>query len=191
MDRAPFRNTEDALRFLFNPERVVCSRSAVSRLADMKRSEPGQLSGLDGAATAASAQAMLEGRLTQIQLMVLACRYAPEKSRCYCKSDCCSGWTVNPQWQNAISYIAQEARLKVFKGASGVHLRFIAAVLWKEYAKHKGALTDVGTSLGMSLGTCTNHRQRILDWLMHSSTGVERIAYLEAESGLRLGGFIN
>ena len=190
MDRAPFRNTADALRFLFDLDRVVCSRSAVSRLADMKRGEPGLLSGLDGAATAASAQAMLLGRLSKSQLMVLACRYAPAKLRCHCKSDCCSGWTVNPQWQNAISYIAQETRLKVFKGANGVHLRFITAVLWKEYAKHKGALTNVGTSLGMSLGTCTNHRQRVLDWLLQSSTGLERIAYLDAEAGLRLGGFV-
>lgn len=191
MDRAPFRSTADALRFLFNPDRVVCSRSAVSRLADMKRSEPGQLSGLDGAATAASAQAMLGGRLTQVQLAVLACRYAPSKSRCNCKSDRCSGWVVNPQWQTAVSYMAQEAKLKVFKGANGVYLRFITAVLWKEYAKHKGALTDVGTSLGMSLGTCTNHKQRVLDWLLQSSTGVERMAYLDAESALRLGGLVD
>lgn len=191
MERAPFRHTVDALRFLFNSDRVVCSRSAVSRMADMTRGEPGLLSGLDGAATAASAQAMLTGRLTQAQVMVLACRYAPIKLRCECKAGCCSGWAINPQWQNAISYIAQEVKLKAFQGTDKSHLQFVVAVLWKEYAKQKGALTDVGTSLGMSLGTCTNHRRRVLNWLLSPETGLEEVAYREAESGLRLGGFIH
>lgn len=203
---APFRNTADALRFLFNPDRIVCDRPAASRMADKTRGEPGQLSGFDGAATAASAEAMLTGRLTTAQITVLACRYAPSKLRCECKSDCCSGWATNPQWQNAISYIAQEAKLRAFNGVDVVHLRFITAVLRKEYGKDKVAVTDVGTDLGMSAGTCTNHSRRIIGWLLRSEAlqqktkdgkklppiprGIEVTAFIAAEETLRLGGFI-
>lgn len=202
-ERVPFRHAAEALTFLFDPERVVCDRPAASRMGDKRRGDPGPLSGLDGAATAASAQVMLTGRMTTSHLAVLACRYAPAKLRCECKSDCCSGWAANPQWQNAISYVAHEAKLRAFRGVDVAHLRFITAVLRREYGKEKGALTDIGSDLGMALGTCTNHRRRVVDWLLRSERphdqsddepslppGIEVIAYKTAEEVLRSGGFI-
>lgn len=205
---APFRHATQALKFLFNPERTTCDRPPVARLADIRRGEPGALSGLDGAATAASAAAMIKGRLTPSQIAILVGRYAPPKLRCGCKSDCCSGWKTNPEWREAISYVAADAFYQALPGEAA-HLRYVTAVLLREYGKQKIVLTDLGADLGLSLGTCTNHRRKVLNWLLRPhgesevknedgtviqpalAMGKEPIAFAAAEEALRLGGFID
>lgn len=202
MERAPFRNTVDALRFLFNPERATVDRPPMARMIDKHRGEPGPLSGLDGAATAASAAAMLSGRLSPLQLAVLSCRYAPSRLRCHCGSDCCGGWRTNAAWKESIAYVAAEAVYRVMPGREPIDARLVTAVLMREYGKQKTVLTDVGSSLGLSLGTCTNYKRRILDWLLHQPAvpdqrpegakpaGIEVQAFAIAEKALRGGGFI-
>lgn len=190
MEGPPFRHAVEALRFLFNPDRATVDRPPVSRLADKHRGEPGPLSGQDGAATAASAEAMLKGRLSPLQLAVLSCRYAPNRLRCDCRADCCGGWRTNPAWRDAIAYVTADAVYRVIPGREPINPRFIKAVLLREYGKQKIALTDVGTDLGMSAGTCTNYKRRIIDWLLRHPTGIEMEAFRVAEEVLRGGGFI-
>lgn len=207
-ERAPFRHAVEALRFLFNPERATCDRPPAARLADIRRGEPGALSGLDGAATVASAEAMLRGRLSQSQMAILACRYAPARLRCSCRADCCSGWRTNPQWREAISYVALDALYQALSEGESSRLRFVTAVLLREYGQKKISLTDLGADLGMSTGTCTNYKRRILNWLLRPeaisevrdenggvvqpalSKGQEPIAFALTEEVLRQGGFI-
>lgn len=203
MDRPPFRHAVEALQYLFNPERATVDRPPVARLADKRRGDPGPLSGLDGAATAASAESMLEGNLTPLQLAVLSCRYAPNRLRCECRSDCCSGWRTNPTWREAISFVAGDAVYRVMPKREPIPLRYVTAVLLREYGKRKIALTDVGSDVGMSLGTCTRYRRLISDWLLHQPAlesdaddkpplpaGIEVTAFALAEDALRRGGFI-
>lgn len=190
MERPPFRHAVEALRFLFNPERATVDRPPAARMADKHRGDPGPLSGKDGAATAASAEAMLEGRLSPLQLAVLSCRYAPARLRCECTSDCCSGWRTNPVWRESIAHVAADAVYRVMPGREPIDGRFVTAVLMREYGKRKVVLTDVGAGLGMSLGTCTNYKRRITDWLLGHPTGIEPEAFNVAEEVLRGGGFI-
>lgn len=203
VERPPFRDVAEALLYLFNPERATVDRPPASRLADKRRGEPGQLSGMDGVATAASAAAMLEGRLTPMQLSVLACRYAPSRVRCECRSECCSGKKVNAQWRDSVDYVAHEAVYRASPRGEGLNLRFVRAVLEREYGKSKISLVDLGTDLGMSGGSCTGHRRRILDWLLHQPSleqkgddkekrpkGQEVAALEAAEEILKGGGFI-
>lgn len=209
VEQAPFQHAVDALRFLFNPERTTCDRPPVARLADLRRGEPGAISGLDGAATVASAEAMIRGRLTQSQMAILACRYAPAKLRCGCRADCCSGWRTNPQWREAISYVALDALYQALPDGESARLRFVTAVLLREYGHKKHiVLTDLGADLGMSIGTCSNYKRRVLNWLLRPQTvseerdekgsvvkralqkGQEPVAFALAEEVLRQGGFI-
>lgn len=206
-ERAPFHNAADALRYLFDAERpTTVSRSAIARWADGTLGDPGPLAGLDGAATAGSAKAMLEGRLTQLQLVVLAARYAPSRRRCECKADCCSGWKTNPKWREAIDYLAHEALYRALAGLDAMYVRYVTAVLLKEYGQRKIAVTDVGTDLGLSLGSCANYKRAILSWLLRAEAipeevvgnkktlaqpqGMEVQAFAAAEEALRQGGFI-
>lgn len=202
MERPVFRHATDALQFLFNPDRATCDRPPAARMGDKRRGEPGPLHGLEGAATAARAEAMLESRLTSLQRAVLACRYAPSRLRCECKSDCCSGWRTNPGWREAVSFVADEAVYRVLPGREPIASRYVTAVLLREYGKQKIALTDVGAQLGMSLGICTDRKRRISDWLLHQPAahvdddkptkpiGIEVAAFSLAEDVLRQGGFI-
>lgn len=207
-ERPPFRHAVEALRFLFDPDRAACDRPPAARMIDKRRGDPGPLAGLDGAAEIGVAEDMLRKRLTPLQLAVLACRYAPSKVRCECRSDCCSGLRTNPTWREAISDVSGEAVYRVLPGREPVDQRYVAAVLLREYGSQKIVLTDVGTSLGMSLGTCTNRKRKILDWLLRpraipaekredgtaskteSPQGVEVAAFVLAEEVLRGGGFI-
>lgn len=210
-ERLAWRGVDEALQFLFNPDRAPCDRPPAARLADERRGDPGQLSGLDGAATTGSALAMLEGRLTTLQLVVLAARYAPSKLRCECTSDCCSGWKTNPKWRDAIDYLAHEVLYRGLTGLDVMYVRYVTAVLMREYGKPKPGerkivLTDVGTDLGLSLGSCTNYRRAALNWLLRVvpvpeavengkkvpalPKGIEVEALVAAEETLRLGGFI-
>ncbi|TEA79824.1 hypothetical protein [Allopusillimonas ginsengisoli] len=106
-----------------------------------------------------------------------------------------------------MSYVAFDAIYQATMGEGANH-RFASAVLLREYGKQKIALTDLGADLGMSLGTCTNQRRRLLDWLLRPKgqsdkknkndslarsalpLGKEPIAFAAAEEALRLGGFI-
>lgn len=206
VEQPPFRDVDEALKFLFDPNRVSCDRPPAARMADKRRGEPGPLAGLDGVAESGTAEVMLKGRLTPLQFAILAARYAPNKMRCGCKSDCCSGWRTNPQWRQAIDYLASEALYKALPDCDAMYMRFVAAVLLREYGRQKIALTDVGADLGLAMGTCSKYKRRILDWLLRPMTepdaaknskdgppappGKEVIAKIEAEQALRLGGFI-
>ncbi|MFT0532252.1 hypothetical protein ACMHYJ_05365 [Castellaniella hirudinis] len=177
-------------------------------MADKRRGDPGPLAGLDGAAEIGMAETMLKARLTPLQLMVLACRYAPSKLRCECRADCCSGWRTNPTWRTAIADVAGEAVYHALPAREHVDQRYVAAVLLREYGAQKIALTDVGASLGMPLGTCTNRKRKILGWLLRpkalpevkredgtisqpaQAQGIEVSAFALAEEVLRGGGFI-
>lgn len=200
--QAPFRSVEAALRFLFDPERVVCNRSAISRMADSRYGEPGPLSGLDGAATAAIAEAMLQGNLSPLHLAILACRFAPALEPCNCGSPCCSRRRPSPRWQQAAALVADEAMAEALADCTA-HKRFVAAVLAREYGATAGRvnLNDVGEDLGMSSGTCTNHRHRVLHWLLGDEhahkrrtgppqPGQEVRARQRAEEVLCCGGFV-
>jgi hypothetical protein len=203
IERAPFASVTDALYYLFNPERATVDRPPASRLADKRRGDPGALSGEDGTATAARASAMLESRLTPLQLAILACRYAPSRVRCECRSICCSGKKTNVQWSESIDYVAHEAVYSASPRGEGLNVRFARAVLEREYGKKKVSLIDFGGDLGMASGTCTGHKRRIMEWLLHQPgdralgdqegkrpKGQEVVALDAAEEVLKGGGFI-
>lgn len=207
-ERPPFRHAVEALRFLFNPDRATCDRPPAARMVDKRRGDPGPLAGLDGAAEIGVAEDMLRRRLTPLQLAVLACRYAPSKVRCECRSDCCSGWRTNPTWREAISDVSGEAVYRVLPGREPVDQRFVAAVLLREFGGQKIVLTEVGADLGMSPATCSRRKRKTLDWLLRPRAlpeskgadgcvttpaqpqGIEVEAFALAEGVLRGGGFI-
>ncbi|RTZ39950.1 hypothetical protein EKL30_16970 [Candidimonas sp. SYP-B2681] len=95
---------------------------------------------------------------------------------------------------------------RALTGLDVLYVRYVTEILLREYGQRKVALTDIGTDLGLSLGSCTNYKRTALNWLLRADAvpeevlagkkipalpkGVEVIALAIAEETLRLGGFI-
>lgn len=201
MERAVFPSADFALRFIFDPERERRSRSPMALLMEPPAGEPGPLSGLDGVAETGMAKAMLEGNLTPFQLALLACRYAPPTVKCECRMECCSGKKPNQQWRDAVRYVAGEALMHPLRGCDKANLTYTAAVVAAEYGGKTEPLVRLGRRFGLSAGACTEHKQKVTEWLLGETEasprrhgpprpGREVRAYIAARDALRLGGFV-
>ncbi|BCF88687.1 hypothetical protein [Paraburkholderia largidicola] len=103
-----FRTPQDALIFAFNYSMQRADRSLVDRMASPSPRTGKGLSGNDGAGQAGMIRRELE-QLTDIERAVLVARFAPRSWPCACGRSCCSGYTPNPEYQQAISLLTQAA----------------------------------------------------------------------------------
>jgi hypothetical protein len=103
-----FRTPQDALIYAFSYSMQTRDRSGADRLAAPSPRTGKGLSGNDGAGQAGMIRRELE-QLTDVERAVLIARFAPRAWPCTCGHACCSGYTPNPEYQEAITLLTQKA----------------------------------------------------------------------------------
>jgi hypothetical protein len=119
---ALFDSAHAALVFAFNFSGQHYDTPPLARLAaslnrGLSSSSGKGLTGLDGAAQAGMIRAEI-ALLGPLAESVLAARFAPSYHPCSCRSACCSGRKTNPEWINAVAWLANHMRSTALFGTS-------------------------------------------------------------------------
>ncbi|CAG9256217.1 hypothetical protein [Paraburkholderia caribensis] len=160
-----FRTPQDALIFAFNYSMQRGDRSLVDRMASPAARTGKGLSGNDGAGQAGMIRCELE-QLTDIERAVLVARFAPRSWPCACGRACCSGYTPNPEYQQAISLLTQAA-MSVLAGRV-VHYQLRRALVEKA-AGMKVEITTLAKKCEVNEKTADAHWQIIKVWFQGRS----------------------
>lgn len=120
------------------------------------------LSGLDGAGQAGMIRAEL-ARLSPIDQAVLVAHAAPAQIPCNCGIACCSGWRVNPEWQDAMSVLTSAAASGALSGCvSNGRLR--SALIQRLFGA-KVTLTELAERFEVDDKTASAHQAKLKRWL--------------------------
>ncbi|MFT0167499.1 hypothetical protein ACLKMY_00525 [Paraburkholderia mimosarum] len=101
-------------------------------------------------------------QLTIVERAVIVARFAPKSFRCNCKRACCSGYTPNPEWQDAIRDLTHAA-LTPLSGHLSHHL--VRRKLIEQVFDVKVKLEQLAEKASVSKNTVTAHRKIIKLWL--------------------------
>jgi hypothetical protein len=155
-----FDTPQDALIFAFNYSMQRSDRSAADRMAAPSPRTGKGLSGNDGAGQAGMIRRELE-QLSDIDRAVLVARFAPRSWPCTCGHACCSGYTPNPEYQAAISLLAE----KVMPSLAGrlVHYQLRRGLIEKA-AGVKVEVKSLALKCEVSEKTAGEHWQVIKVW---------------------------
>ncbi|MEX3691868.1 hypothetical protein AB3X91_09000 [Paraburkholderia sp. BR14263] len=156
-----FRTPQDALIFAFNYSMQRADRSLVDRLAAPSPRTGKGLSGNDGAGQAGMIRRELE-QLSDIERAVLVARFAPRAWPCACGRACCSGYTPNPEYLEAVSLLTQAA-MSVLAGRI-VHYQLRRALVEKAVGA-KVEIKTLALKCDVSEKTAEAHWQIIKRWL--------------------------
>ena len=96
-----FRTAHDAVRWALSDDRVALQQVSTYRSPGAGRG----LSGFDGAAQAGIILSHIRGLRSPLNHLIVA-QAASVKLPCTCGRDCCSGWTTNWRWAEAVEAIA-------------------------------------------------------------------------------------
>lgn len=160
-----FRTPQDALIFAFNYSMQRADRTLVDRMAAPAARTGKGLSGNDGAGQAGMIRRELE-QLSDIERAVLVARFAPRSWPCACGRACCSGYTPNPEYQQAISLLTQAA-MSVLAGRV-VHYQLRRALVEKA-AGMKVEITTLAKKCEVNEKTADAHWQIIKVWFQGRS----------------------
>lgn len=101
-----FKSSKGALLFALNyTHGGIKAPSIVALMKDPGLSKGRGLGGLDGAAQAGMIQVELS-RLSDLRRAILVARYAVPSLPCACRAPCCRGYRFNPEWDEAIAWLA-------------------------------------------------------------------------------------
>ncbi|QWD55204.1 DNA-binding protein [Polynucleobacter paneuropaeus] len=112
---ALFDSAHAAMVFAFNISTQCFDRPLLARMATPARSDSKGLSGLDGAAQAGMIRAEIHA-LGDLAENILTARFAPSFHPCSCRSKCCSGKQINPEWSGSIAWLANHVRNTALSG---------------------------------------------------------------------------
>lgn len=156
-----FRTPEDALRFAFNYSMQQQGRPLADRMASPGGRTSKGLSGNDGAAQAGMIWNELK-QLSDIERAVLIARHAPKDRTCTCKNSCCSGYTPNEEWMDAIRALEQAALTMLSGHISNYRLR---RGLVEKAIGAKLEVKSLAKLCGVSEKTAGVHWRIIKDWM--------------------------
>ena len=119
-DNQLFASSHAAMMFAFN-YRGAPALSVVNRMGQQPSGMPGKgLSGLDGAAMSGMIRYKLHA-LGMLHEAILIADIAPRSHPCSCRSYCCSGFTRNQEWSDAISWLCDDVRVNALDGHRTTH----------------------------------------------------------------------
>lgn len=179
-----FASAHAALTFALNYsmqqyDRPLMNKIASGELAAATALGGGKgLSGLDGAGQAGMIRAEL-ARLSPIEQAVLVAHAAPAQISCGCGIACCSGWKVNPEWQDAMSVLTSAAASGALSGCvSNGRLR--SALIQRLFGA-KVTLVELAERYDVDEKTASAHHAKLKRWLFggadHKGDGVHQKAY--------------
>lgn len=96
-----FRTAHDAVRWALSDDRVALQQVSTYRAPGSGRG----LSGFDGAAQAGMILSHIRELRSPLNHLIVA-QAASVKLPCTCGRDCCSGWTTNRRWADAVEAVA-------------------------------------------------------------------------------------
>lgn len=143
--------------------RPLMNRIASGELTAGRAPEGGKgLSGLDGAGQAGMILAELE-RLRPIEQAVLVAHAAPSRVPCACGVACCSGWKINPEWQDAMAVLNTAAASGALSGCvSNGRLR--SALIQRLFGV-KVTLAELAERYDVDDKTASAHHAKLKRWL--------------------------
>lgn len=163
-----FPSAHAALTFALNFSMQQYDRPLMNRIASGELTAgmtPGGgkgLSGLDGAGQAGMIRAELE-RLKPIEQAVLVAQAAPSQIPCACGVACCSGWKINPEWQDAMSVLTSAAAPAALPGCvSNGRLR--SALIQRLFGAKVG-LAELAERYDKNEKTVSAHQAKLKRWL--------------------------
>lgn len=119
-DNQLFKSAHEAMTFALN-YRGQPALSVMNRMGQDPSGMPGKgLSGLDGAAQAGIIRHKLS-TLGQLHERILIADIAPRSYPCPCRSYCCSGFTRNQEWVDAICWLSDIVREAALEGHRTTH----------------------------------------------------------------------
>lgn len=176
-----FKSSKGALLFALNyTHGGIKSPSIVALMKDAGGKKGRGLGGLDGAAQAGMIQVEL-GRLSELRRAILVARYAVPSLPCSCRAPCCRGYRDNPEWDEAISWLAVYVLDKKLTGSISHH-----TFRKKLVARHFGSKE----SFIRIASECRVHRQTASESYkaIHAHLKeVEEVARLEIDGILQAG----
>ncbi|AZY50996.1 hypothetical protein C0J09_13935 [Bordetella avium] len=193
-----FRSAREALTFALNYSMQQYDRPLMNRAMSAQPdggAEGKGLSGIDGAGQAGMIRAEL-GKLSPLHQAALVASIAPSQMPCECRVSCCSGWKVNPEWQEAMSELSIAAASGALSGCvSNGRLR--SALIQKHFGA-KTSLVELAERFGVSERTADAHSAKLKRWLFgtpahgdnEAKPGVHTLAYLEFSGNLKAAGLL-
>ncbi|MEN5159704.1 hypothetical protein [Achromobacter spanius] len=163
-----FSSAHAALIFALHYSMQQYDRPLMNRIASGEstagRSDDGGmgLSGLDGAGQAGMIRAEL-AKLRPIEQAVLVAHAAPSRIPCACGIACCSGFKINPEWQDAMSVLTTAAASGALPGCvSNGRLR--SALIQRLFGA-KVTLVSLAERYGADENTVGAHHAKLKRWL--------------------------
>ncbi|OTP79472.1 hypothetical protein [Caballeronia sordidicola] len=162
IERKLFRTPQDALTFAFNYSMQQQDRPLMDRLAAPAARTGKGLSGMDGAGQAGMIRRVIGSLDNRYEEAALIARFAPRTIDCNCKSPCCAGYRLNPDWDYAISELERGAQTVLAGHVSHYRLR---RKLVEQIFGVKIVLKDLAEQCSVHPNTATEHRRLIKLWL--------------------------
>ncbi|MDF3939939.1 hypothetical protein P3W66_07855 [Achromobacter denitrificans] len=158
-----FKNLHAALTFALNFRMQQYDRPLMNRVAAGSSNGEGKgLSGVDGAGQAGMIRAELD-RLLPLERAVLVAAAAPSQIPCECRVSCCSGWKINPEWQDAMSQLVSAAAAGALSGCvSNGRLR--SALIQRHFGADV-SLAKLADRYKVSERTAEAHSAKLKWWL--------------------------
>ncbi|MEN5158949.1 hypothetical protein [Achromobacter spanius] len=191
-----FKNAHAALTFALNYSMQQYDRPLMNRVAAGPSKGDGKgLSGLDGAGQAGMIRAEL-AKLKPLQQAALLVSAAPSQILCDCRVSCCSGWKVNPEWQDAMSVLNSAAAAGALSGCvSNGRLR--SALIQRHFGAEV-SLLKLAERYEVGERTAEAHSAKLKRWLFGvpakgddpEQPGVFQAAHREFTERLRAGRLI-
>lgn len=157
------------------------------------------LVGTDGAAQAGMIRGRIDEALSGRHVAILMARFAPAWRPCGCRSPCCSGHRINPEWEAAIQYLTDDVA-SLFAGSLS-HRQMRRFLIERYFGNDKDAsgkkitLEDVARKCGVHRDTATTHNAKVTQLLRgtkgaNGCRGEEERAIREADEILSGTGLI-
>ncbi len=182
-DEPVFTSSRQALVFAYRFTHGTMKRPFLASLMGGPKKPGRGLAGLDGAAQAGLIKAEV-GKLGPLRRFILTARYAPQTVVCECKSSCCMGYTLNPEWAEAVEWLTDHALRAGLVGTIS-HYRLRRALVVRFFGD------DV--SMVKVAQHCNVHRDTVSDHYKRVSThfgGEERVAQGEIDGALHVAGVV-
>jgi len=153
-----FASSNDAVRFALRRSSLTFQRPSWHRMASSRSQSSLSLGGYEGAAQAG----MIRAEIAAIGLIgeaMLIADVAPRERPCDCKSPCCSGSVVNPEWSSALSLISNH--LHVYHQLCG-HYMNVRVALTKRFFGEDLELSHIAKRCSLNRDTVGTHNAKIV-----------------------------
>ena len=160
-EHAAFRSIDAALRFAYGN----CHRGEPDSLAKHAKSTGGEPRFEDADERAAWAGDIRRriATLSDVRQAILIVRFAPRAFPCSCRRLCCSGWSRNEEWSEALSRVVEGSVQAVSGQISNRQLR--AGIVRKWAGADRVNIGILADKSGMHRNTAGKQAHLIRKWL--------------------------